>query len=467
MKNFIISSMSVFVSFFSISQQVLWIDTFEDASNWIADGPVGANPPPEYGWSIGTETNSWYGGFQENMNTSGSFARFSNGTTNTAEPGPFTFTYNGTIDLSNYNNLMLQFEQYGARFITTQAVQISLDDGFTWITVLDNYDIPPLTASGGAIYPYPMTRTVNLTPFLNGPTNAIMIRLFWDGSWNGGIINYIDYGWYVDDIRIINTPPHWLQLSNPLHLLGDNQFKYTKIPSSQISSNQQMNFTANIQNQGAQNQNTTLQVSTVGYSQNSAAQNLTSLQEEAFAINTPNGFTIPASLGTYTFNYSAQSGNPLFNPNDALGSSAIEVTDYIMATDTYDGTSESITGGFFGWNQGFGEMGIGTQYEIFNPSAFQRVHVGIANVSSANQAQYVGNELYVYVWRLINGGWEFASISDYYTLGFGDFGNIIEIDLLDAVTVNPGDIILPMAVFYNGSTVPIAFAGESLQGTTV
>jgi hypothetical protein len=467
MKNFIISSMSVFVSFFSICQEVLWIDTFDDPSNWIAGGPVGANPP-EYGWSIGTATNSWFGNFQPNMNTSGSFARFKNGTPDTYESdGAFTFTFNGTIDLSNYNNLMLQFEQYGARFITLQAVQISLD-GTTWITVIDNNDIPPLTSDGGSIYPHPMTRTVNLTPFLNGPTNAIMIRLFWDGAPSGPNMNYIDYGWYVDDIRILSVPDHWLQLSNPLHLLGDNQFKYTKIPSSQISTNHQLNFTANIKNQGTQSQNTTLQVNTVGYSQNSAAQNLTSLQEEGFSINAPNGFTIPSSLGTYTFNYSAQSGNPLYNPSEALGTTAIEVSDYIMATDSYDGTAASMTGSFTGWSASSGDQGIGTQYEIFNPASLQRVHVGIANVSAANQAQYVGNEFYVQVWKYdVNGELGYAGISELYILELGNFGNIIEINLEDPVTVNPGDIIVPIVMFFESAPVPIAFAGESLQGTTL
>ena len=58
----------------------VWFDGFEDANNWTAAGPVGANPP-EFGWSIGTATNSWYNGFQANMNTSGYFASFRNGTT--------------------------------------------------------------------------------------------------------------------------------------------------------------------------------------------------------------------------------------------------------------------------------------------------------------------------------------------------------------------------------------------------
>ncbi len=459
MKNFIILFL-LSLSFKSIGQNIIWSDDFSAASNWSFSN---TSSPPN-GWIISTNLSApiYYPvidlllplNFPTGQNGYAicdpeDFGNISSNSSTNA-----VIQWNGTpINCSSILNVSIRFRSvtFGG---SPRFLRVSGDNGNSWTEIAVQTTNIGNTASANS-----EEVTLNISSVAGG-ASQVLIAFRYESSWG--------WFWAIDDIELFETPPHWLQLSNPLHLLGDNQFKYTKIPSSQISSNQQMNFTANIQNQGAQNQNTTLQVSTVGYSQNSAAQNLTSLQEEAFAINTPNGFTIPSSLGTYTFNYSAQSGNPLLNPNDALGSSAIEVTDYIMAADSYDGTSESITGGFFGWASGGGEMGIGTLYEIFNPDSFQRVHVGIANVSSANQDQYVGNELYVQVWRFTNGWWEFAGFGEPYILGFGDFGNIIEINLIDAVTVNPGDVILPMAVFSDASTgVPVAFAGESLLGTTL
>ena len=88
-----------------------------------------------YGWSIGTETNSWNGGLDGDMGTEGNFARFKNGnTTDFIEAGGFTFTYDGSIDLTGVPAPHLEFSQFGAIFFEVQSVEISTDGGDSWVS---------------------------------------------------------------------------------------------------------------------------------------------------------------------------------------------------------------------------------------------------------------------------------------------------------------------------------------------
>ena len=117
------------------ADDIIWEDNFDDPGLWIAEGPSA-----DYdinGWSIGTATNSWWGGMEADMLTAGNFARFANGDAGDDDPaviadGPFTLTYSETFDLSAVPAAHLEFEQYGARFITLQAIEVSTDGGATW-----------------------------------------------------------------------------------------------------------------------------------------------------------------------------------------------------------------------------------------------------------------------------------------------------------------------------------------------
>lgn len=185
---------------------VIWENGFEDAGEWTAEGPSG-----DYlvsGWSIGASTTGWYFGEDDDMGTSGNFARFVNGDPtgggdDPIENGPFTLTYNMSIDLTDIPAPHVEFEQYGARFITLQGVEVSTDGGTTWVLAGDNNDIDPLTAGGGAIYAQPESRRFNLTTAIADDPSDVMIRLMWDGAMNGADMNYVEYGWFVDNIRIV------------------------------------------------------------------------------------------------------------------------------------------------------------------------------------------------------------------------------------------------------------------------
>ena len=223
----------------SDSRNTIWQNNFSDASEWTPSGPTGFSAL--FGFSVVNTGISWYTSGPFNSESGGNYARFQNGDP-TVTPatglnaGGFTLTCNTPININNAQ-AVLEFNQFGARFAETQSVQISIDNGNTWITVGNNDDIGRLTVSSGSAFPNPMKRKYNLFPYTNGSNvTSILLRFFWDGQLNGQNMSYISYGWVIDDLKIVDAPNNDIKLNN---LLVDFFFEdsgyYTRIPNTQQS----------------------------------------------------------------------------------------------------------------------------------------------------------------------------------------------------------------------------------------
>ena len=455
----------------------IWVNGFEDLAEWTAaGGQAGANPP-EFGWSIQSTISSWYTGFQNNMNTTGTFAHFRNGTTTTSVAGPFTFTYNGTIDLTGVPVPHLEFDQYGARFITLQAVQISLD-GNTWTTVINNNDIAPLVSGGGAIYPRPMFRRVNLAPFLSGDISQVRVRLFWEGALNGGTVNNIDYGWYVDNIRIVPGEENDLTLNGRYaYATGAIGYMHTKIPVTQVPSDGSLTieFGGDVTNNGTATQNAYLNVTSGSYDDDGSPVVIESLQQNTVLVEGAAAYTVLATAGTHTFTLTVMSDNELENTSDDQLTFPFEVTPEnggVMASDFFTGAAASMSGAFTGWASPSCDPSIGTWFEIFKSTSEGRpigaVDIGIANIGAAAQADFLGNTVYAQIWRLVDEEFVFAGITGEYEIKAADFGKTVRLYFEEnCLDFQAGEDIAVMASFSDAAPVPIAFAGESLAGTTI
>lgn len=455
---------------------VVWENAFSSETEWTAEGPAGANPP-DFGWSIRTTISSWYTGFQSTMNTTGSFAHFRNGTTTTSVEGPFTFTYNGTIDLTGIPVPHLEFDQYGARFITLQAVQISLD-GNVWTTVIDNNSIDPLTAAGGAIYPRPMNRRVNIAPFLVGDISQVRVRLFWSGALNGGTLNNVDYGWFVDNIRIVEGEENDMTMNSRFAFaMGELGYMHTKIPVSQVPTDGSLKveFQSSVTNNGTATQEAFMRATSGAYTGNGASKTIASLQNDSLFILGADAFTVPATAGNNNFTLSVLSNNTLTNTSDDQRTFPFEVTPQtggVMASDFYTGQASSMLGGFTGWANPSGDPSIGTWFEIFQNTTglntIGAVDVGIGNIQGTAQTEYIGNTVYAQVWQFVDEEWVFIGITGEHELTATDFGKTIRLYFTDnCLSFNAGDDIAVMASFSEAAPVPVAFSGESLAGTTI
>lgn len=451
------------------AQSIIWSDEFETPGNWIAAGPNGHNPP-DFGWSVGHQTNSWYNAFQTTMGTTGSFARFRNGNTiNAINGGPFTFTYANTIDLSAHPHVMLEFDQYGARFMTLHAVQISLD-GVVWTTVITNNDITPLTVQSGSVFPLSMPRLVNITPFLNGNTEQVRVRLLWDGALNGGMMNYIDYGWYVDNIRFTVAPDNYLTLTENTYGIGALNIPYTRFPISQMSDSIPIYFKAKITNSGSTTQNATLQINLPDTTLLTTAQNLLSNDSATFVTDTLNFSTLMPDLNEYSIHFQAESGVPLFFPNDASADRSLEITEIIMAQDRYNGNLNSLNGAFTGWASPTGDPSIGLRYEIFEDCNLSIIQTKLGNVGVANQNMYIGNAFHATLWKWdeINEDYLFMQISEEHIITQADFGTeMIKLNFETAQQFQAGDQLAAFITFNELTPAPIAYSGYTKAGNTI
>ena len=233
----------------SSDRAVIWSDDFSTPGDWSYSGPAAASDGNEFGWSIGTTTNDWYG-FDADMGTTGNFARFRNGDASTGgspapvDGGPRYFEYTGsTIDLTGVCSPTLEFKQYGARFITRQYVEISVDGGTTWIEVGSNDDLPAqTTTSGDVTYDKPMDRRYNITAAVDtDPTPTdVRVRLAWDGAMNGPAMNYVDYGWFIDDIQIVDGENYDHEITEAHYKSGlgisyTEGLSYAKVSTDQIT----------------------------------------------------------------------------------------------------------------------------------------------------------------------------------------------------------------------------------------
>lgn len=433
---------------------VIWEDDFSNPSNWVVGNT--SNPPVD--WVIGTAapTGSFSVGMGAITSTSGgNFALFDSDAWGSVASEQDSWIRNATpIDLSTFPAVIVQFESYYRNFQGSCYVEVS-NDGTTW----SSFEVHGSLAVNAAT-PNPQVVSVNVSAGIGNSATAY-VRFRYEGGW--------DYAWMVDDVKLIEAYDHDLTLEKVFTSMGAAELQYSKIPVSQVNASSVVSFGAELMNVGSQTQEVVLTVTNAaGYNQATSPSSLAPLASDSLFISTANGYTLPATTGMYNFTYTLTSNNTLSNTADDQLVYPFEVTNNIMAVDTYTGTAASLTGGFFGWESATGDPGIGTIYEIFNNASLQRVRVGIANVATDNQSDYIGNELFVQLYRFTPGvGYEFVAISNTIQVAAANFGNLVSLDFDNPISLTAGDVILPIASCFDGSIVPVAFAGMSFAGTTI
>jgi len=233
----------------------LWSDDFSNASAWTIDNSDQSGAT--YGWNINSTSQGWWSttGISGNGTSGGGNAELVNGNP-TLSPGTqalgvtYTMTTATPIDvatLGGSNQVSIQFKQFGARFNDLQEIQISTD-GTTFTTVGSNLDKEVLSASGGAAYPNPDTKTVNLATILSAAPSQLWIRFSWTTNFPGSATNanvWIAYGWYIDDVKIVTNPDNDLSINT--NTWGTAGLNYYQIPTTQVAP---ISFSSNVFNGG-------------------------------------------------------------------------------------------------------------------------------------------------------------------------------------------------------------------------
>jgi hypothetical protein len=331
----------------------LWSDDFSTAANWTIDnnGQTGAS----FGWNINSTSDGWWSanGISANGTSGGNNAELVNGDP-TASPATqaigvtYTMTTAQPINvaaLGGSNQVSIEFKQFGARFNDLQEIQISTD-GTTFTTVGDNLDKEVLSQSGGAPYPNPDTKLINLATVLSTAPTQLWIRFSWTSNF-GGEINpnaWITYGWYIDDVKIVTNPNYDLSINSSTW--GTDGLNYYQIPTTQVAP---ISFSANVFNGGLNSLTSAvlkadvLAGSTNVFAGTSAPTAIASLDTATLDVST--SFTPPATVASYTLKRKLELGT-LLNGQILTGSLTNGGSNYVtgnnIATTGGSGTGATV-----------------------------------------------------------------------------------------------------------------------------
>ncbi len=296
----------------------LWTDDFSNPATWTIDnsGQTGAS----FGWNINATSQGWWSpnGISANGTSGGNNAELVNGNP-TLQPGTqalgviYTMTTASPIDIASLggtNQVSLQFKQFGARFNDLQEIQISTD-GTNFITVGDNLDRDVLSQSGGAAYPNPETKIINLATTLSANPTSVWIRFRWTTNFPGSATNpnvWVVYGWYIDDVKIVTNPNNDLTVAS--NFWGTTGLNYYQIPTTQVAP---IEVTSSVFNGGLDNLSgvflkaDVLSGATNVFSGTSPVTAIASLDSADLTLSTT--FTPPATVTSYTLKRSVSLGN--------------------------------------------------------------------------------------------------------------------------------------------------------------
>lgn len=457
---------------------VIWANDFSYAAHWLPiNNPVSPAPNATHGWIVGTSL-PWAFSSGINSTSGGAYGLAQNGDLSTGSTDlkwsgtQFILAYDSTFDLSSYSDVRFNFEEYGAQFIEIQSVEASVDGGTSWIKIGTNADLPNYTATGGSAFANPTPRSYNVTNALAGMSlTAVEFRFKVEWPSNAGTNDGAMYGWFVDDVSLVEGNPNDLQLGTIWPFTGTLNNVYTKFPRTQAGGADAVTtVTGWVNNVGSATEAAILTASAGAYSSTATA-SIVGFDSDSMTVSTP--LSIPTTAGTNDITAQVTATPTLSNTGDDTKTFPFEVTDNIMAVDGYTGTPSSMDGYFVAFSgQNAGETtGIGTIFEVFEDGIIGGVQVGIGKITGATaQAPYIDQTFSVVLLDVTQDPTVVLAQSDDHSIVASDFGKLLTVEFSDPIDVTAGQQIMALAVSFVSTAeaggVPIAFAGDIPAGST-
>ena len=318
------------------------ISDFSTPGDWVAANDGQISP---FGWNIGSTSNTWWAAFAGGISSTsgGNYAEVYNGDYNNDDQAigvTYTLTTANPIDIQTLTGtdlVSLSFEQYGANFNDLQEFQISVD-GTNWTTVGSNEDQETYVGNNAsAIYPNPMTRSININPYIAGNAGSVWIRFSWTSAFPTSTATgaWTTFGWFIDDVNIVTLPDN--DLAETGSAWGSLGLHYYQIPQTQVAP---IDFSSTVVNDGIDTQTNvqlTADVTGAGTFNGTSALGVSVVAGATDSLALSTQFT-PSAIGTYNFTWSVGSDQVDDVPtNNTLTGDSFEVGQYIYARDT-DGT---------------------------------------------------------------------------------------------------------------------------------
>ncbi|ASS50756.1 MAG: hypothetical protein A3D31_14465 [Candidatus Fluviicola riflensis] len=368
-----------------------------------------------------------------------------------------TWVASEVIDFTGIQTISLTFEQrYRAFNSDVTYVEFSTDGGANWtFSEAVNVAVPTNGASAQNMI------TLDLPV---GGTATGMVRFRWenlsdDDAFGSG------YGWMVDDVNIYEGYGDNVSLMYTYSAVGVQELQYSKFPLTQAATAGNISFGAEFKNVGYNSQDASLHVTSGAYDATGSAVTTPAFTVDSVEILTIAGKPMPTVAGAADFTFEITAAGSLDVTADDSKTVPFEVTPYVYAVDSYDGTAASMEGSFEGWQSGTGDPAIGTMYEIFEDGEIGSIDIGIGEVDV--EADYIGREFLGLIYKLNegNGEFEYYDETDVKALEAAHFGSLVKMQLTTTIPVDAG-LYLVMAGSFDGSPVPFAFSGMAPAGTT-
>ena len=196
----------------------IFSDDFSDSSTWVIDHDQNAC---NLDWEIGTGLSA--GGSYpistiESTTAGNGFAMIDSDEYGGEEGGTEIedswFTTAQPINLSDFPNVVLQFETWYRSWTYEKCWVVTSTDGVTWPELTPDsqedtangiYEVfPGISGDGGAgLSENPFTKTINISESAGGQ-EQVWIRFHWTGTWG--------YTWFVDDVCVLVQNQNDLQM---------------------------------------------------------------------------------------------------------------------------------------------------------------------------------------------------------------------------------------------------------------
>jgi hypothetical protein len=194
------------LSFDDLTKDAFWTNDFSNASDWVMDHAADAEDKDWVICTMETAPDGWippYGMPEDfaSETVDNGFALFNSdaGSSSGAPTQDSWIQIANPIDLTDVDVPRFIFTTYYKRWADVTTFEYSVDDGATWSSV----ELFPDVVQGGATTP-------NETYLLNVPElgneASVLFRFRQVGDW--------DYGWYIDDINIVDAPDYDLKLTS-------------------------------------------------------------------------------------------------------------------------------------------------------------------------------------------------------------------------------------------------------------
>ena len=236
----------------------IFSDDFSNPSTWT----TGYDPTAcSLEWEIGTGLST--GGFYpistiESSTADNGFAMIDSdeygGEEGGSEVEDSWFTTASPINMSDYPNVVLEFETWYRSYNSEKCWVVTSTDGVTWPELTPNdeanpsegiYEVFPNISNdvGADVGNNPTTWRINISESAGGQEN-VWIRFHWTGTWG--------YAWFIDDVCVIEQPADDLVLNYGVVSHTGTGEEYGMVPKDQVGGT--MSYGGEVFNFGINNQ---------------------------------------------------------------------------------------------------------------------------------------------------------------------------------------------------------------------